>query len=222
MADVGWGWLEQYEQFGRLGDHKHDFETITFVEAKTKYSSFMHASHGMIFAKDDRILWKLYKAKAAVLMQLRFDGVFGFPGGLVEPGEDPVDGLNREMEEEIGLDLKKHSFLDSDHIASFVNSEKSLVLHFFLKEVTLEDFCVLEMNNLRAPEYGTETYGVVRVPLFTMGDGVRGFPAFLANHFAGNAREELLMALKHCNILTVQEIQTALVSSEEFVTSVRS
>ena len=89
-------------------------------------------------------------------MQLRFDGVFGFPGGLVEAGEDPMVGMNREMEEEIGLDLEKHRFLDSNHIASFVNLEKSLVLHFFLKEVTLEEFCVLEKNNLQAPEYGTE------------------------------------------------------------------
>jgi U8 snoRNA-decapping enzyme len=36
-------------------------------------------------------------------MQMRFDGVLGFPGGLIEKGEDPVVGLNREMEEEIGL-----------------------------------------------------------------------------------------------------------------------
>ena len=38
-------------------------------------------------------------------MQLRFDGVFGFPGGLVDKGENPVEGLNREMQEEIGLDV---------------------------------------------------------------------------------------------------------------------
>ena len=38
-------------------------------------------------------------------MQMRFDGVLGFPGGLLEKGEDPVNGLNREMEEEIGLEV---------------------------------------------------------------------------------------------------------------------
>ena len=38
-------------------------------------------------------------------MQMRFDGTLGFPGGLVEKGEDPVIGLNREMEEEIGLEV---------------------------------------------------------------------------------------------------------------------
>ena len=68
MTDIGWGWLEPFEQFGRLGDHKNDFKTVTFVEAKTKYASFTHASHGMIYAKDDRMLWNLYNAKAAVLV----------------------------------------------------------------------------------------------------------------------------------------------------------
>ena len=36
-------------------------------------------------------------------MQLRFDGTFGFPGGILETKEAPVDGLNRELNEEIGL-----------------------------------------------------------------------------------------------------------------------
>ena len=38
-------------------------------------------------------------------MQMRFDGKLGFPGGLVEPGEDIVAGLNRELVEEINLDI---------------------------------------------------------------------------------------------------------------------
>ena len=37
-------------------------------------------------------------------MQMRFDGHVGFPGGLVEAGEEVVHGLIREMEEEINLD----------------------------------------------------------------------------------------------------------------------
>ena len=39
-------------------------------------------------------------------MQLRFDGTLGFPGGLIEKGELPVIGLNRELTEEIGLEEK--------------------------------------------------------------------------------------------------------------------
>jgi U8 snoRNA-decapping enzyme len=42
-----------------------------------------------------------------------------------------------------------------------------------------------------------------------MGDGYRGFPVFLANKFAGNAREQLLMGIRAKNILSETEIQTA-------------
>ena len=38
-------------------------------------------------------------------MQMRFDGVLGFPGGMMDKGEDPVLALNREMAEEIGLQV---------------------------------------------------------------------------------------------------------------------
>lgn len=36
-------------------------------------------------------------------MQMRFDGTLGFPGGLIDPGEDVLTGLNRELTEELGL-----------------------------------------------------------------------------------------------------------------------
>lgn len=39
-------------------------------------------------------------------MQLRFDGKLGFPGGLINESEVPVDGLNRELTEEIALESK--------------------------------------------------------------------------------------------------------------------
>ncbi len=48
-------------------------------------------------------------------MQARFDGQFGFPGGLLDKlesdscDEHPVDGLNRELEEEIAFDVKKYA-----------------------------------------------------------------------------------------------------------------
>jgi len=38
-------------------------------------------------------------------MQMRFDGMIGFAGGLVDPGEEVCEGLNRELKEEANLDL---------------------------------------------------------------------------------------------------------------------
>lgn len=54
-----------------------------------------------------------------------------------------------------------------------------------------------------------QVLGTVRVPLYTMGDGFRGFPTFLTNSFIGNARLQLLYSLKHLNILTDEEIKMA-------------
>ncbi|XP_048149112.1 collagen alpha-1(I) chain-like isoform X2 [Corvus hawaiiensis] len=42
------------------------------------------------------------KTSAAPQMQLRFDGRFGFPGGLAEPGEPLEAALERELREELG------------------------------------------------------------------------------------------------------------------------
>lgn len=39
-------------------------------------------------------------------MQLRFDGMLGFPGGYVNRCENITKGLNRELEEEIALDKR--------------------------------------------------------------------------------------------------------------------
>lgn len=55
------------------------------------------------------------------------------------------------------------------------------------------------------------------MPLFTMSDGVRGFPAFLANKFAGNARSELLLGLLKTNILTRDEVSIALKACEKLI-----
>ncbi|XP_045166582.2 U8 snoRNA-decapping enzyme-like [Mercenaria mercenaria] len=176
-----WGMLVDCESYGRHGDTKHDYKIISYEDAKTQYKEHMHASHGMLYAKNDFILWDLYSTKAAILMQLRFDGLLGFPGGLVDPGEDPVTGLNREMHEEIALDLNKHSFKDENHSVTFLHEKKKLVLHFYIKEVTLEEFKGIEEKCPQAHEYGIETLGSFRPPLFTMGDNFRGFPTFLCN-----------------------------------------
>lgn len=44
-------------------------------------------------------------------MQMRFDGHIGFPGGLIEPGEEVVHGLIREMHEEINLDPESNQVI---------------------------------------------------------------------------------------------------------------
>lgn len=66
-----------------------------------------------------------------------FDGLLGFLGGLVDLGEYFLEFVNREMVEEIGLDLNILKLLDSDYVVLFVNKDKNFVLYFYGKEIIL-------------------------------------------------------------------------------------
>lgn len=63
-----WGILKDSEQYGRHGDTKHDYKVISFQTSKISYKDYMHASHGMLFARDNTILWELYAKRAAILV----------------------------------------------------------------------------------------------------------------------------------------------------------
>lgn len=52
-----------------------------------------------------------------------------------------------------------------------------------------------------SPVLLSQVLGLVRVPLYTLRDGVGGLPAFLENTFIGTAREQLLEALRDLGLL---------------------
>lgn len=90
-------------------------------------------------------------------MQMRFDGYLGFPGGLVHPHEkDCVLALNREMHEEMNLDLSKHSVKEENHVVSHFCRSKKLCLHFYALEVTINELQDIERNSILAEDYGDE------------------------------------------------------------------
>ena len=69
MAEIGWGQLQAYEAYGTAGDKKEDYDIVSYEEALSdKYSAFKHASHSMLFARNDAILWDLYTCRGAVLV----------------------------------------------------------------------------------------------------------------------------------------------------------
>lgn len=89
-------------------------------------------------------------------MQMRFDGYIGFPGGLVDAGEDDVSSLNRELKEELNLDLSKHKITPKEYIISHYNKNTGIGLHFYALEMTLEELNEVERRSFLAKDYGSE------------------------------------------------------------------
>ncbi|GFQ87301.1 u8 snoRNA-decapping enzyme [Trichonephila clavata] len=196
--------------------HKHYLssrsEFISFQKA-LELTDHRHAAHCCIFAPCPTPVLQHYTSSALVSMQMRFDGLLGFHGGLVTE-KDIVSGLNRELKEEINLD-EKFFVTDEDYLFSYIEVPKKLCLHLYGKNVTKEDFEDIEKNVHTARDFGKETMGLFRVPMFTMDDGYYGLPAFLNNCFVGEAKNQFLNFLLVTNLLSPEEINVALKSSEK-------
>jgi len=98
-------------------------------------------------------------------MQLRYDGYFGFPGGLIDAGEDFVTAVNREMAEEMNLDTTIHSVSHDDHVISHWSEKKNLALHFYKLKVNMTELVEIEKRALLARDYGNEVINYIIILL---------------------------------------------------------
>lgn len=176
---------------------------------------YKHCCHVMLHCPTEARLFSYYPIKHAVLMQLRFDGRFGFPGGFVDGNEDLETALNREVVEELGKTSEPVNITKDDYVISHRYEEhvsqlsmtKRLCLHFFAKRIPLKQFLELEKRKPEGSNLDYEVLGIVRYPLYVMRDKRGGFPSFLRNNFVGNTKDQLLIGLEHAEILTQEEIE---------------
>lgn len=160
------------------------------------------------------------------LMQVRSDGMIGFPGGHVDEDEEIsrsgiVGGLNRELVEEMNLPSTHHvpvqDFLDH-YVCSHHNVPANLVCHFFQQQVQPHELPRIEILTATARDFPSESLGVFRVPVFWKEDssGNKEFrkkenQEFWSNlvkyPFCGNACDQLVTALLCLNIIDQEFVQ---------------
>ncbi|KAF6719539.1 U8 snoRNA-decapping enzyme [Oryzias melastigma] len=177
-------------------------------------SDCRHACHVMLYADTASKLFGRTPIRHIVLMQMRFDGLLGFPGGLVNPEEESLEaGLSRELLEELGLEvpITEEDYVETCHAPPISsNSRSHLILHFYVKKMEEEQIREVEKAAAStAVDHGLEVMGMVRVPLFrTNHNG--GLSFFLTHSFIGNARSQLITSLLRLNLVSPQTLAKAL------------
>ncbi|XP_071783714.1 U8 snoRNA-decapping enzyme [Centroberyx gerrardi] len=179
-------------------------------------SGYRHACHVMLYSDTKAQLFGRIPIRHIILMQMRFDGLLGFPGGLVNPSEETLEaGLSRELWEELGVALavSVEDHVASCHAPASSPSSSRLITHFYVKKMEEEQIKEVERAAVStATDHGQEVLGMVRVPVYAMKGG-GGLPSFLSHSFIGNARSQLLDALLRFNLVTPKELHKALTHS---------
>lgn len=170
------------------------------------------AAHCVIYAKtrDSR--------RAVVIMQMRFDGKLGFPGGLVDPEDTSiVNGLNRELAEEMDFDTASHSVTADDFMMcgfTSVGQKIDNLRYFYAKEVTEDQIKAIEGRSLGAKDHGVECMGHIRVPIVDpfASEGLSALRNFLKNNFVGHlnntCKTQLIWFLLRAQILSLEEMSS--------------
>ncbi|KAK2825266.1 hypothetical protein Q7C36_019193 [Tachysurus vachellii] len=180
-----------------------------------------HACHILLYADSKAKLFGKIPIKHIVLMQMRFDGLLGFPGGLVKPSEESLEaGLSRELQEELGAAV---SVSVNDYVSSHLaQSPPHLILHFYSKKITESVLLEIERAAVsNAVDHGFEVLGLTRVPLYTLRNG-GGLPWFLSHSFISNSRAQLLEALRRLELVSPQNLEEAVKKAEEMRHIVKS
>uniref|UniRef100_A0A8D1DZ14 U8 snoRNA-decapping enzyme n=1 Tax=Sus scrofa TaxID=9823 RepID=A0A8D1DZ14_PIG len=132
---------------------------LELAEALQLGPGWRHACHALLYAPDPGLLFGRIPLRYAVLMQMRFDGRLGFPGGFVDLRDHSLeDGLNRELDEELGEAAAAFRVERADYRSSHAGSRPRVVVHFYTKCLTLEQLTAVERGAPRARDHGLEVW----------------------------------------------------------------
>ena len=135
-----------------------------------------------------------------ILVEMRFDGTFGFPGGFIDSSEDVKVALAREIKEEIGWD----GLLAHPHVITEICSKS-----FYAIEISRDELKEIECGSSFARDHPSEVLGLIRLP--DIGYWYEQLPGkfvgkslknMLEGHrFVATAKMELLRTIKQMNWL---------------------
>ncbi|XP_054636820.1 U8 snoRNA-decapping enzyme-like isoform X2 [Dunckerocampus dactyliophorus] len=176
-------------------------------------SGCRHACHVMLYSDTKSQLFGRIPIRHIILMQMRFDGMLGFPGGFVNQSQESLEaGLCRELEEEVGvaLSISEDDHMDAQHAPGTSPSSPRLITHFYVKKLEEEQIREVEKASVStATDHGQEVLGMVRVPLYTTKGG-GGLSSFLSHTFIGNARSQLVNSLLRLHLVSPEDLRKAL------------
>lgn len=129
-----------------------------------------------------------------VLSLIRHDGFYGFIGGKIEPGENIIDGLLREVKEETSLILDK-SLIQPLTTMFFDNAE----IYSFKMKVPYEKLLDMSKKIANSERFGTEIIGYSLNHIEPYIDG--GINVTLSQNWKATSKSELIELIKQENLI---------------------
>lgn len=201
------------------GEPSYTYTPITRADSELLDESWYHCVHVIIYADLPPNVYLFNRESNVIqrtaMMQMRFDGRLGFPGGFVDKEDSSLESaLVRELTEEMGSLPPNFTITPADYLFSHKTDQKKYCLHFFGKQVDFDDFKFIEKRPDKEPFEGFEVLGAIRVPFYIFGPTRGGLPAFLKNNFIGNSKNQLLRAIQIRNLLPDSQLEAIINQSQ--------